>query len=96
MTVLNMKNYWSIDRLLKNVNVLQVGTGKNTTTPLYCETKKSEVFFNEINIKITKRENAFKGLASTYSVKILNCFSPDMHLKDTGSAIKNKLKKIIF
>ena len=33
----NMKNYWSIDR---NVNVLQVGTGKNPTTPLYSDTKK--------------------------------------------------------
>ena len=30
----NMKNYYSIGRLLKNVNVLQVGTAKNPTTPL--------------------------------------------------------------
>ena len=49
-----MENYWSIDRLLKNVNFLQVGTGKNPTTPLYSETKKSQVNFNETNIKITK------------------------------------------
>ena len=37
----NIKNYCSIDRLLKNVNILQVGTGKNATVPLYSDTKKS-------------------------------------------------------
>ena len=36
----NKKTYYSIDRLVKNVNVLHVGTGKNPTTPLYSETKK--------------------------------------------------------
>ena len=35
----NMKKYYSIDRLLKNVNILQVGTGRNPTTPLYSDTK---------------------------------------------------------
>ena len=33
----NMKIFWSTDRLLKNVNVLQLGTGKIPTTPLYSE-----------------------------------------------------------
>ena len=41
----NMKNFWSIGRLLKNFNVLQVGIDKNPTIPLYCETKKSGNFF---------------------------------------------------
>ena len=36
----NIINFWSFDRLLKNVNVLQVETGKNPTTPSYIETKK--------------------------------------------------------
>ena len=49
-----MENYWSIERLLKNVNFLQLGTGKNPTTPLYSETKKIQVFLNETNIKATK------------------------------------------
>ena len=40
----NMKNYCSIDRLLKNVYFLQVGTGKNPTTPLYSDTKKVKSF----------------------------------------------------
>ena len=53
-----MKNYYSIDRLLKNVNVLQVGTGKNPTTPLYSETKKKLKFFEQKNIEITKIEHA--------------------------------------
>ena len=50
-----MKKYCSIDRLLKLVYLLQVGTGKNRTTPLYSETKKSENFLNKNNIKITNR-----------------------------------------
>ena len=36
----SVKNYCSIDRILKYNNVSQVGTGKNPTTPLYSETKK--------------------------------------------------------
>ena len=36
----NIKNYYSIDKLLKNVNVLPVGTGKYPTTSLYSDTKK--------------------------------------------------------
>ena len=36
--VQNMKNYYSINRLLKNVNVLQVGTVKNPTTLLHSDT----------------------------------------------------------
>ena len=34
-----MKNYYSIDRLLKNVDILPVITGKNPRTPLYSDTK---------------------------------------------------------
>ena len=33
----NVKIFWSTDRLLKKVNVLKLGTGKNPTTPLYSE-----------------------------------------------------------
>ena len=40
--VLNMKNYYSIDRILKNNIVLQEGTVKNPTTPLYSDTKKKK------------------------------------------------------
>ena len=38
-----MKNYWIIYSLLENVNLLQVGTGKNPTTPLYSETQKGKI-----------------------------------------------------
>ena len=68
-----------------------MGTGKNPT--LYSETKKSEKFLNEKNVKITKRVHAFKGFVSSYNVEILNSFNPELQLKDTESAIKNKLKK---
>ena len=42
----NIKNYYSIDRLLKNVNALQVRTGKTPTTRLYSDTEK--YFFKKI------------------------------------------------
>ena len=38
-------DFYCIDRLLKNVNVLQEGRGKNPTTPLYSDAKKNVKFF---------------------------------------------------
>ena len=43
----NMKIYYSIDRLFKSINVLQVGTGKIPTTPLYNQTKKVNFFLTK-------------------------------------------------
>ena len=47
------------------------------------------------NIKITKREHAFKGYASNYNIEILNAFNPELQLKDTDSAIKSKLIELL-
>ena len=38
---------------------------------------------------------AFKGYASTYNVKILNSFRPELQFKDTESVIKSKLIFIV-
>ena len=46
-------------------------------------------------VKITKREHAFKGFASTYIVEILNYSNPELQLKDTDSAIKSKLVELL-
>ena len=62
-------------------------------TDFYIVIQEGENFLDQKNIKITKREHAFKGSASTYNVEILNYFNPELQLKDTESAIKNKLKK---
>ena len=43
------------------------------------------------NGKITKWSPANKGYASTYNVEILNSFYPEVQLRDTEFAIKNKL-----
>ena len=43
-------------------------------------------------MKITKRTHCF---ASSYNVEILNSFNLDLQLKDTESAIKNKLKTLL-
>ena len=51
---------------------------------------------NEKNIKITKREHAFKGYASTFNVEILNFFNPEPQLKDIESAIKSKLIELLI
>ena len=56
--------------------------------------QKSEIFLNEKCIKI-KAEDAFKGFASTYNVGILNSFNPELHFKDTESAIKSKLIELL-
>ena len=84
-----MKNHQSIDRLLKNVDVLKVGTGKSQLL-LYIA-KKNNDFVNKKNVKITKREHAFKDYASTYNVEISNSFNPKLQLNDTESSIKSEL-----
>ena len=50
---------------------------------------------NEKNVKITKREHAFKGFASTYNVETLNSFNSELQLKDAKSAIKSKLIELL-
>ena len=39
-----------------------------------------------------KRVHAFKDFASSYNIDILNFFNPELQLRDTESAIRNKLK----
>ena len=55
----NIKHYCSIDRLLKNVIVLQVGTSKNPTALLYSDTKKGK-FFERKKYKNNKKRTCFK------------------------------------
>ena len=88
---------WSTDKILKNANFLQQGTGKNLTTPLYSQTTKPEIFFDEKgykNGKITKPSHAYKVCLSTHSVEILNSFNPELQLKGTAFVIRKKLKKL--
>ena len=88
---------WSTDKVLKNANFLQQGTDKNLTTPLYSQTTKPEIFFDEKgykNGKITKPSHAYKVCLSTHSVEILNSFNPELQLKGTAFVIRNKLKKL--
>ena len=53
--------------------------------------QKKWTFLNEKIYKNKKREHASKGYASTYNIEILNSFNPELQLKDTEIAIKNKL-----
>ena len=53
-----MKNYYSIHRLLKNVNILQVGTGKNPAIPLYSD-KKIVKMFRTKRYKNNKKRTCF-------------------------------------
>ena len=52
----NIKNYYRVDGLLKDVNVLQKGIRENPASPLYKETREREHFWSKKHIKITKRE----------------------------------------
>ena len=46
-------------------------------------------------MKIIKQAHAFKGYASSYNAETSNSFNFELQLKDTESAIKNRLKKAI-
>ena len=50
-----------------------------------------KTFWKNKNAKIKKRSRAYKDYANTDSIKTLNSFNPELQLKDTESAIKNKL-----
>ena len=43
-------------------------------------------------MNITKQAHAFNGYASSYNVETSSSFNPELQLKDTECAIKNKLK----
>ena len=75
--------------------VSQVGSGKSGS-PLHSETNKLNIFWKKKNVKITKRPHAFKVYASSYyNVDILNSFNPELQLKNTESATKNKLIELL-
>ena len=44
---------------------------------------------------MSKWTHAFKDYTGSYSIEILNSFNPELQLKDTKSAIKNKQKKLL-
>ena len=50
---------------------------------------------NERNVRITKRIHVDGSYASTYNVEILNSSNPELQLKETVSAIKNKLINLL-
>ena len=95
----NLKHFVSIDRFLKNANVLHAGMTKELTTALYSETTKPEFFFFDEtktikNAKIVKQAHAFKNYAHTDNVEMLNSFNLELQLKNAEFSIKDKLKNM--
>ena len=72
------------------------GASKNCGSALYSETKKSQNFLDEKNAKRTKRSYAYKDYVSTYIVENLNYFNPELQLKYTQYAVKNKLIDLVI
>ena len=52
---------------------------------------KVKISLNKKNEKITKREHAVKGYASSCNVRVVNLLNLELQFKDTQSAIKSKL-----
>ena len=76
--------------LPKNVRQAEKVSSNNS---LYSDTKRA--YFKKENVRITKWAHAFKDYLSSYNVKILNSFNPELQLKDTESAIISKLMEIL-
>ena len=57
--------------------------------------KKVLKYFTWKTVKATKRSHGFKGYAKSYNVEILIFFF-NLELKDTESAIKNKLMNLLI
>ena len=50
---------------------------------------------NENNVKTPKQSCPYRGYLSTYNAKILNSFNPELQLKDTESAVENKIINVL-
>ena len=81
----SMSQFLSVDKLLLNDSVSQLGIVRNPTTPLCSDTTKREDFLTKKGPwKIFKNPKAFhacKDYESTYNVDILNSFNPELQLK---------------
>ena len=77
--------------------IFQVGhAGRNTNKDLFLvKQKKWKLFRWKKTAFITKPSHTYRGYASTYNVEILNSFSSELRLKETETAIKNKLRDLI-
>ena len=81
------------NKLYKTLRQAENISQTDSNSSLYRYTKKWKYFKRKKNAKITKRAHAFKGYTGSYNVEFLNTFNAKLQLKDTESAIKNKLKK---
>ena len=90
------RNY-KLSKTIKQAKKLSlvVGASKNSASWLYSDTTKREKYLDPKNAKRTKRSNDYKGYASPYNADIFNSFNPELQLKDTESAIRNKLKDLL-
>ena len=59
----------------KSSKTIRQDEKERSNSSLYSDTKKSKKCLNQKNVKITKREHAFKGYVSSYNVNILNSFN---------------------
>ena len=79
-------------RQAKKISLVS-SVSKTSESHLDSETKKMKVYW----MKTCKpNKMAFKVYASSYNVEILNSFNPELQLKDTKSAIRNKLIDLLF
>ena len=68
-----LSQFLSIDKLLKNANAVQLGIGKYSSTSLYSDTTKPEIFFAEKktikSIKTKKRSLFLIKLQAFYQIE---------------------------
>ena len=97
----------SIEKLLKNDNVPELGMGKIQP---FLDIVKPQNLKKILTKKIYKKcksndykdyedykdYHAYKSYASNYKVDILKFFNPELQLKNNKSGIKNKLKSFLF
>ena len=50
---------------------------------------------NENNVKTSKQSYPYRGYLSTCNAKFLNSFNPELQLKDTQSAVENKIINVL-
>ena len=76
----------------------QYGIGKGSINIFVAKPRNVYLYLTKKDHKnetIRKRYHTYRGYAVTYSADIFNSFNPKLQLKNTKSAIKNKLRYLL-
>ena len=83
-------SYYRTSKILTQINKDSIRQAEKVSSnkSLYSGTKTGPIFLNKQNVKITKREHAFKGYTCSHNVEVWNSFTMNYDLKIPSQQLK--------